>query len=122
MTKDSYSVAMRKVDVAKNNYDRQGIAEVFKYAVKFTTLNTPQLVQLIDLQKRKQYRFYATYGIFRGWEQCASKKPHGERKEVSMIYNPQSQHYEMENNTHSSNTDKRQYIDSTMIDEIVASL
>lgn len=68
MTKDSYSVAMRKVDVAKNNYDRQGIAEVFKYAVKFTTLNTPQLVELIDLQKRKQYRFYATYGIFRGWK------------------------------------------------------
>lgn len=68
MTKDSYSVAMRKVDVSKNNYDRQGIAEVFKYAVKFTTLNTPQLVELIDLQKRKQYRFYATYGIFRWWK------------------------------------------------------
>lgn len=68
MTKDSYSVGMRKVNVAKNNYDRQGIAEVFKYAVKFTTLNTPQLVELIGLQKRKQYRFYATYGVFRGWK------------------------------------------------------
>jgi hypothetical protein len=77
MTKDSYSVGMRKVDVAKNNYDRQGIAEVFKYAVKFTSLNTPQLVALIDLQKRKQYRFYATYGIFRGWKldkETTSKK------------------------------------------------
>jgi len=68
LTKDSYSVGMRKVDVAKNNYDRQGIAEVFKYAVKFTTLSTPKLVELIDLQKRKQYRFYATYGIFRWWK------------------------------------------------------
>ena len=66
ITKDSFCVAMRKVDVSKNHFDRQGIAEVFKYAVKFSTLTTPQLVELIALQKRKQYRFYATTAIFRG--------------------------------------------------------
>ena len=68
LTKDSYCVAMRKLDVSKNHFDRQGIAEVFKYAVKFSTLTTPQLVELIELQKRKQYRSYATTGIFRGWK------------------------------------------------------
>ena len=64
---------MRKVDVSKDHFDRQGIAEVFKYAVKFSTLTTPQLVELIELQKRKQYRFYATTGIFRWWKMEKSK-------------------------------------------------
>lgn len=66
LTGDSFCVAMRKVDVSKHHFDRQWIAEVFKYAVKFTSLDTPQLVELIDLQEKRQYRFYATYGIFRG--------------------------------------------------------
>jgi hypothetical protein len=61
LTGDSYSVAMRKIDVTKHHFDRQGIAEVFKYAVKFTTLDVTQLVELIALQKKKQYRFYATF-------------------------------------------------------------
>jgi hypothetical protein len=60
ITKDSHCVAMRKVDVSKNHFDRQGIAEVFKYAVKFNTLSVEHLVELIALQKKKQYRFYAT--------------------------------------------------------------
>lgn len=67
LTWDSYSVAMRKIEVDKHHFDRQGIAEVFKYAVKFTTLEVPQLVELIGIQKKKQYRFYATYWSFRWW-------------------------------------------------------
>lgn len=66
LTNDSYSVAIRKINVSKHHFDRQWIAEVFKYAVKFTTLEVPQLVELIALQKKKQYRFYATFGSFRG--------------------------------------------------------
>jgi hypothetical protein len=73
ITKDSFCVAIRKLDVSKDHFDRQGIAEVFKYAVKFSTLTTPQLVELIELQKRKQYRFYATTGIFRWWKKPKSK-------------------------------------------------
>lgn len=67
ITKDSYSVAMRKVNVAKGYFDKQGMAEVFKYAVKFTTLSIPKLVELVILQKKKNYRFYASTGIFRWW-------------------------------------------------------
>jgi len=65
ITGDSYSVAMRAIDVNKNHYDRTGIAEVFKYAVKFSTLKVPQLVHLIEVQKINQYRFYSTYWCFR---------------------------------------------------------
>lgn len=74
ITWDSYCVAMRKLDVTINHFDRQGIAEVFKYAVKFSTLEVPQLVELIALQKKRQYRFYATTGIFRGRKKDIPKK------------------------------------------------
>jgi plasmid rolling circle replication initiator protein Rep len=60
ITKDSYCVAIRKVEVANHQFDRQGIAEVFKYAVKFSTLEIEQLAELIHTQEVRQYRFYAT--------------------------------------------------------------
>jgi len=56
---------MRKVSVAREKFDRQGIAEVFKYAVKFSSLETPELVELLKLQQKHQYRFYSSYGIMR---------------------------------------------------------
>jgi len=68
ITKDSYSVGIRKVDVNKDNYSRKGIGEVFKYAVKFSKLDIPQLSEVIEIQQIKKYRFFATYGIFRGWK------------------------------------------------------
>ena len=68
ITGDSYSVAMRKVEVNKDNYSRKGIGEVFKYAVKFSKLDIPQLSEVIEIQQIKKYRFFATYGIFRGWK------------------------------------------------------
>lgn len=74
LTGDSFCVAMRGVNINKNHFERQGIAEVFKYAVKFSTLPVPKLVELIALQKRKQYRFYATTGVFRGWRSDIQKK------------------------------------------------
>jgi len=79
ITKDSHCVAMRKVDVTKDNFDRQWIAEVFKYAVKFSSLEIHHLVELIKLQKRKQYRFYSTTWIFRWWKDDRSKQ----KKEIS---------------------------------------
>lgn len=68
ITGDSYSVAIRKVEVNKDNYSRKGIGEVFKYAVKFSKLDIPQLSEVIEIQQIKKYRFFATYGIFRGWK------------------------------------------------------
>jgi plasmid rolling circle replication initiator protein Rep len=68
VTKDSFSVAMRKVEVNKDNYSRKGIGEVFKYAVKFSNLDIPHLSEVIEIQQIKKYRFFSTYGIFRGWK------------------------------------------------------
>ncbi len=68
ITGDSYSVGIRKVAVNKDNYSRKGIGEVFKYAVKFSKLDIPQLSEVIEIQQIKRYRFFATYGIFRGWK------------------------------------------------------
>lgn len=65
LTWDSYSVGMRKIDVNKNHFSRRGIGEVFKYAVKFSKLNIPQLAEIIELQYGNRYRFFATYGILR---------------------------------------------------------
>ena len=65
ITTDSYCVAMRKVEVDKHHFERQWIAEVFKYAIKFTTLSIQKLVELMKLQKKRRYRFYSSYGVFR---------------------------------------------------------
>lgn len=64
---------MRPVKVDKGYFERQGLAEVFKYAIKFSTLSVPRLVDLMKLQQRRKYKFYATYGIFRG--RSAMKSP-----------------------------------------------
>ncbi len=68
ITKDSYSVGMREIDVNKNNYSRRGIWEVFKYAIKFSNLDIPQLAEVIAVQQVKRYRFFSTYWIFRWWK------------------------------------------------------
>lgn len=68
LTGDSYSVGIRKIDVNKGNFSRKWIGEVFKYAVKFSKLSVPQLIEVIRLQKNRQYRFFASYGVFRRWK------------------------------------------------------
>lgn len=65
ITKDSYQISMRKVNVKEWYFDRSWIWEVFKYAVKFSTLDVPHLVELIELQHNKKYHFFSTYWIFR---------------------------------------------------------
>ena len=59
---------MRKIRVDSWYFDRNWIWEVFKYAVKFSTLDVPHLVDLIELQHNRKYHFFSTYGIFRWWK------------------------------------------------------
>ena len=87
ITWDSNQISMRKIDVDHDHFDRKWIWEVFKYAVKFSTLDVPHLVELIDLQHQKKYHFFSTYWIFRWWkldkiENVADK----EFIERSMVY------------------------------------
>ncbi len=122
ITKWSFIHNIRKINVLNKHFSRSGIGEVFKYALKFSSMNVEQLSEIIIAQVKHQYRYFSTYGIFRGWEQGVWKKFDGERKEVSMLYDKQSQQYEIENTTFSTVTNNRQDVDSTLIDEIIASL
>jgi hypothetical protein len=54
-----------------------GIGEVFKYAVKFSSLAVDQLAEIVELQQKKRLRFYDTYGIFRKMWLAKSKNKSG---------------------------------------------
>lgn len=87
ITKDSNQISMRKIKIDSNSFDRKWIWEVFKYAVKFSTLDVPHLVDLIELQHQKKYHFFSTYWIFRWWK--LDKKIDNEDKnyvEKMMVY------------------------------------
>lgn len=65
LTGDSFIHNIRKIDVSQNHFNLNGIGEVFKYAVKFSSLAVDQLAEIVELQQRKKLRFYDTYGMFR---------------------------------------------------------
>lgn len=64
----SYIHNIRTIEVKKDHFSRSGIGEVFKYAIKFSDLSMEQLAEVMANQHKHKYRFFATYGIFRGWE------------------------------------------------------
>lgn len=65
ITGDSFIHNIRKIEVSQDYFSLDGIGEVFKYAVKFSSLAVDQLAEIVELQQKKKYRFYDTYGIFR---------------------------------------------------------
>lgn len=64
----SFIHSIRHIEVKKDHFSTSGIGEVFKYAIKFHDLTMEQLAEVMSIQSKKQYRFFATYGIFRGWK------------------------------------------------------
>jgi hypothetical protein len=65
----SYIHNIRKIDVSwDKSFSRNGIWEVFKYAIKFSDLNVQELAEVMVAQYKHQYRFFATYWIFRWWK------------------------------------------------------
>lgn len=64
----SYIHYIGKIEVTKDYFTRSGIGEVFKYAIKFSDLTMEQLAQVMAMQHSTKSRFFATYGIFRGWK------------------------------------------------------
>ncbi len=71
----SYIHNIRYIEVKKDHFARSGIGEVFKYAIKFSDLNVEQLAEVMSVQNQNQYRFFATYGIFR-WRKLKNIKWH----------------------------------------------
>lgn len=64
----SYIHNIRPIEVSKDHFSTSWIGEVFKYAIKFSDLSIEQLAEVMANQHKHKYRFFATYGIFRGWE------------------------------------------------------
>lgn len=89
----SYIHNIRKIDVSKNHFTRSGIWEVFKYAIKFSDLTVEQLAEVMNIQVINKYRFFATYGIFRGWKIEHSNKEKGKWSEGLFLYNENSAEY-----------------------------
>lgn len=65
ITGDSYIHNIREIEISKDYFSLKWIWEVFKYSIKFSSLAVDQLAEIVELQQRKKYRFYDTYGIFR---------------------------------------------------------
>ncbi len=86
ITGDSYQVSMREITVEDGYFDRSWIGEVFKYAVKFSVLDVPHLVDLIELQQNKKYRFFSTYGIFRWWKLDSNDGEDWDFVEKTLVY------------------------------------
>lgn len=70
---DALNIGMKSIGVQKNHFNRKGLGEVFKYVVKNSQLQTPQLVELLELQQKRRYRFLSTYGVCRGWKNVKKK-------------------------------------------------
>ena len=86
---------IRKIDVKKNHFTRSGIGEVFKYAIKFSDLTVEQLWEIMVAQHKHQYRFFATYGIFRGWEMWEWSKYEWNWSEWVFLYDHKTSEYEI---------------------------
>ncbi len=61
----SYIHNIRQINVTTDHFNRNGIGEVFKYAIKFSDLTIEQLAYVMVVQDKYHYRFFATYGCFR---------------------------------------------------------
>lgn len=86
---------IRKIEVQKDHFSRSGIGEVFKYAIKFSDLNIEQLWEIMVAQHKKQYRFFATYGIFRGWKIWNGSKYNWNWSEWVFLYNDNQKIYSL---------------------------
>jgi Replication protein. len=91
----SYIHNIRKIEVKKDHFSRSWIGEVFKYAIKFSDLSMEQLAEVMVAQHKHQYRFFATYWIFRGWKLGEGKKFSGERSEGTFLYDKQEKKYQL---------------------------
>ena len=91
----SYIHNIRKIEVKKDHFSRSWIWEVFKYAIKFSDLTVEQLAQVMAVQQKHQYRFFATYWIFRGRWLVWWCKYDWDRSEWIFLYDKSKMDYEM---------------------------
>lgn len=97
ITWDSYIHNIRKINVVSDYFTTSWIGEVFKYAIKFSDLEVPQLAEIMNIQNKKWYRFFSTYGIFRGRKVDDNKEKWWLRKEGIFLYNDGDETYTLLN-------------------------
>lgn len=90
----SYVHNIRKIEVKKDHFSRSGIGEVFKYAIKFSDLTVEQLADVLAVQSKNKYRFFATYWMFRGRETWVWYKFEWDWSEWVFLYNNLQRKYE----------------------------
>lgn len=95
ITWDSYIHNIRKINVSGEYFTRSWIGEVFKYAIKFSDLEVRQLAEIMDIQHQKWYRFFATYGIFRGRNLEDTKEQWWTWKRGVFLYDEDNEQYEL---------------------------
>ncbi|MDR0607612.1 MAG: hypothetical protein LBG52_04630 [Candidatus Peribacteria bacterium] len=54
-----------------------------------------QLAKVMVAQHKHQYRFFATYGMFRGWELAKGNKYEGNWSEGVCLYDEEKKKYEV---------------------------
>lgn len=91
----SYIHNIRHIEVSKDHFSRSGIGEVFKYAIKFSDLGVERLAEVMVEQHKHQYRFFATYGIFRGWGLWEGTTYEWNWKEGIFLYDENDRKYEL---------------------------
>lgn len=89
----SYIHNIRPIEVKKDHFSRSGIGEVFKYAIKFSDLSVEQLAEVMANQHKHKYRFFATYGIFRGRELWEWVTYDGDWSEWVFLYDKNNRQY-----------------------------
>jgi len=89
----SYVHNIRKITTKTDHFTRSGIGEVFKYAIKFSDLKVWQLAEVMNIQHNRKYHFFATYGLFRGWNLWEAKSSKSERTEAVFLYNNKAKEY-----------------------------
>lgn len=92
----SYIHSIRPIEAKKDHFSRSGIGEVFKYAIKFSDLTMEQLAEVMANQHKHQYRFFATYGIFRGWKIWEGTKYDWNWSEGVFLYDENTGNYSLE--------------------------
>lgn len=95
ITSWSYIHNIRKINVTTKHFSRSGVWEVFKYAIKFSDLTVEQLSQVMIAQDLHQYRFFATFGIFRWWKLDEKQKQWGDWKEGVFFHDTIDAKYKM---------------------------
>ena len=99
----SYIHNIRKINVSwDKSFSRSWIWEVFKYAIKFSDLSMEELAEVMVAQHRHQYRFFATYGIFRWWELDIWCKYEWDWSEWIFLYNKDKNDYKIINHLYQS--------------------